>query len=120
MPKAPPEQDEVNTPFRAIASSRFSRKMMILRACVRLVIGALVIGWHEDPWAAVSLVAVSVVALHPLMDQDLPTPDRAWPCSVTYIAVALNIMLHWFWLRRIKAFLGSPLEREMNVAENWR
>ena len=79
---------------------------MILGACLGLVTGPLVMGWREYPWIAVPFAAASIVVLHPIMDQDLPSLIgldmlKSWR---TYVAVALNIVAAHVSSPNIKAF----------------
>jgi predicted MFS family arabinose efflux permease len=98
-------------PFRAIVSRRFSWRLMIVGACLGLVIGPLVIGWREYPWAAVPLVAASIIVLHPVMDQDLPSLIGLdmLKSPRTYIAIALNIAAMFVWLPYITALQDRVL-----------
>jgi hypothetical protein len=66
---------------------------MLLGACVGLVTGPLAMGWRNYPWAAIPFVAVSIVVIHPVMNQDLPSLVgvdmlRSWRI---YAAIALNV-----------------------------
>jgi len=81
---------------------------MILGACIGFPVGVLVIGWRDYPWAAVPIVAASIVVLNPVMDQDLPTLIGLdmLKSARTYISGALIIAAVAISAPNIKAFLN--------------